>query len=68
MSTTDFDFSEDSIDKLAKDFGISVDTIRRMQSHSGKIEGDENKDEILTSRGDERQDHYLYSHHNSRAL
>jgi plasmid maintenance system antidote protein VapI len=36
-----FDFTPDSINELAKEFGISSDTILRMQSHSGRLEGDE---------------------------
>ena len=38
-STADFDFSEESIEQLARQFGISETKIRQMGTHSGKIDG-----------------------------
>ena len=37
-STADFDFSEESIEQLARQFGISETKIRQMGTHSGKID------------------------------
>ena len=66
-STTEFDFSEESIEDLARRFGISEVTIRRMGSHSGKVESsqeqqqqqqqqDEDEDEDEEEEEEEEED------------
>ena len=47
--------SGESLEELAKQFGISEDKIRRMQSHSGQLEGDkEQHDEDFSSLSNSR--------------
>ena len=64
--SSEFDFSEESIEEIAKQFGISEDTIRRMQSHSGKLKGDSDREDVPIN--DKNEDSSSYVSHNSRAL
>lgn len=74
MSTAEVELSQENMDNLAKEFGISMDTIRRMQSHSGRLEGDDEAEAAAIERerrrtvASERRDDTLYASHNSRAL
>lgn len=74
MSTAEVELSQENMDNLAKEFGISMDTIRRMQSHSGRLEGDDEAEAAAIERerrrtvAGERRDDTLYASHNSRAL
>lgn len=74
MSSIDIDLSEDSIDNLAKEFGISMDTIKRMQSHSGRLDGDDERGAAAIERerrrtmAIDRRDDHLFASHNTRAL
>lgn len=45
ISHAEFDVSGEDIGDIAKQFGISADLIRRMQSHSGRIENEGDKHE-----------------------
>lgn len=66
MVSSEFDFSEESIEEIAKQFGISEETIRRMQSHSGKLKGDSDHEDIPNT--DNNEDSSSFVSHNSRAL
>lgn len=71
MSTAEVELSQENMDNLAKEFGISMDTIRRMQSHSGRLEGDDEAEAAAIERERRRtvaRDDTLYASHNSRAL
>lgn len=61
---------ENSVEELAKEFGISQHTIRRMQSHSGRIEGEVTEHDSAEDEPDVDMDSYNEppSNYQSRAL
>lgn len=55
-SMADFDFSEESIEELARKFGITEAKIRQMGTHSGKLENQEKENEEEEEDDDDDDD------------